>query len=134
MNVSERQERLKKLEKDPGRLFMEDKMNAALEIVGLKDWYALWEPDLDLPNKGKCYPDEKSIIICSSDEEEAMELLIHEIYEIKLRPVLGAHMAVINQQNSVIQDLLYNEKERMIEDMTPYLLQYIEEKMRENGK
>ena len=65
MNVSERQERLKRLEKDPGRLFMEDKMNAALEIVGLKDWYALWEPDLDLPNKGKCYPDDKSIIICA---------------------------------------------------------------------
>ncbi|MBA7631762.1 hypothetical protein ES703_39297 [subsurface metagenome] len=109
-------------------------MNEALEIMNLGDWYACWEPDLDLPHEGKCYPDDKSIVICSTDEGEAMDVLVHEILELKLRPVLGAHMAVINQLNSVIQDFLYEEKERMIEDMIPFLLQSIEEKLREKGE
>lgn len=134
MNASERKERLKKIEKDPSRLFIEGKMNEALKIMNLEDWYALWEPDIDLPQKGKCYPDDKSIVICSGDEGEAMEVLFHEILELKLKPVLGAHMTVINQLNSIIQEFLYNKKERMIEDMIPYLMQLFEEKTRDNGK
>ena len=109
-------------------------MNEALEIVGLGDWYALWEPDLDLPNKGKCYSDDMSIIICDSDPEDSMETLVHEILELKLNPVLGDHKKIINQLMSLIQDFLYYKKELVIRDLTPFVLRSIGEKMRENGE
>ena len=128
MNASERKERLKFIENDPERLFLEEHMNEILHLFGLQEWYVLWEPDIKTEFKGECFPDDMSILI-SGRPEDAVETLIHEILEIKLRPLLGAYMSAINQLMTLVDKLLYSKKERFLQDITPLMVQAIQDKL-----
>ena len=128
MNASERKERLKFIENDPERLFLEEHMNEILHLFGLQEWYVLWEPDIKTEFKGECFPDDMSILI-SGRPEDAVETLIHEILEIKLRPLLGAYMSAINQLMTLVDKLLYSTKERFLQDITPLMVQAIQDKL-----
>ncbi len=58
-----------------------------------------------------------------------METLIHEILELKLRPLLGAYMSAINQLMTLVEKLLYSKKERFLQDITPLMVQAIQDKL-----
>ncbi len=103
-------------------------MNEILHLFGLQEWYALWEPDLNTEVKGECFPDDMSILI-SGRPEDAVETLIHEIIELKLRPLLGAYMSTVNQLMTLIEKLLYIKKERFLRDITPLMVQATQDKL-----
>jgi hypothetical protein len=82
--------------------------------------------------KGECFPDDMSILI-SGRPEDAMETLIHEIIELKLRPLLGAYMSTINQLMTLVEKLLYSKKERFLQDITPLMVQAIQDKLQKRS-
>jgi len=120
---------LKFIEADPERLLLEGQMNEILQLFGLQEWYALWEPDIEGEFKGEVFTDDMSILI-SGRPEDAMETLIHEILEIKMKSLLGAYMTTINQLMTLVEKLLYRDKERFLRDITPFMVQAIQNKIR----
>lgn len=103
-------------------------MNEILHLFGLQEWYALWEPDMEEEFKGEVFPDDMSIVI-SGRPEDAVETLIHEILEIKMKSLLGAYMTTINQLMTLVEKLLYRDKERFLRDITPFMVQSIQDKL-----
>ena len=80
----------------------------------------------DARAQGECFPDDMSILI-SGRTEDAMETLIHEIIELKLRPLLGAYMSTINQLMTLVEKLLYSKKERFLRDITPFMVTAVQD-------
>ena len=60
---------------------------------------------------------ERVIYICGGDPEEAYRILLHELVEILLAPLLNRYIRLINMLLEYIQNELYLEKERFIDDV-----------------
>lgn len=66
---------------------------------------------------------ERVIYICGvRDPEEAYRILLHELVEILLAPLLNRYIRLINMLLEYIQDELYVEKERLIDEFINKML------------
>jgi len=100
---------------------IEKQMNQTLRNLGLTDWKAVWNPDHTRKNRGECLADMRIIMIYDEEPEAAMETLIHEFLEMKLRHVISPYREVINSLIEAIEKITYQQKESFIEDLIPLL-------------
>jgi len=104
----------------------EAKMNEILKSLGLGEWQAIWEPDSTQP-RGQIRPESRIILIHDNKPEEVLKTLIHEIVELKLRPMLKPYRTLVNALLGWADEQAYESKEKVIEDLLPFLLKSIEE-------
>jgi hypothetical protein len=102
-------------------------MNEAIKSLGLSEWIVIWEPDLTQPSRGQVLLESKTIIINDEEPEDAFKTLLHEALEIKLRPMLRPYRTLVNALIEWADGQVYESKEKVIEDLLPFLLKSIEE-------
>ncbi len=93
----------------------ESKMREALRRLGLEGYEVVWSPDPSAERRG--YVKGRTIVIFDTDEEGAWDTFLHEVVELKLRPVLGVYREIINGLIGALESIAYREKERAIEDV-----------------
>lgn len=108
------------------RELREAHLNQVAKNFGLIGWVILWQPDKSQP-RGKILPEERFILIHDEKPEAAQETLIHEILELKLRPMLKPYRSLTNLLIEWADKQVYESKERVLEDLLPFLLKFIEE-------
>ena len=96
---------------------LEKRFQGILEGFGLRGWTLVWEPDETQPKRGQILPNVKTIIVYDEEPEAAIETLIHEVLEIKLRPMLKPYRTLVNSLITWADSQVYHEKERVIEDI-----------------
>jgi hypothetical protein len=106
---------------------IEEKLNGTIKLLGLSGWTVIWEPSPTQSSRGRILPETKTILIHNNEPEAAMETLLHEIIEIKLRPMLQPYRTLINSLIEWADSQVYREKERVIEDLLPFLIKSIED-------
>jgi len=95
----------------------EDRMNELIRSLGLSGWSVLWEPDSTQPKRGRIIPETRIILVHDKEPEAAMETLLHEALEIKLRPMLNPYRTLVNSLIEWADSQVYREKEKVIEDI-----------------
>jgi len=106
---------------------IEEKLNGTIKLLGLSGWTVIWEPSPTQSSRGRILPETKTILIHDNEPEAAMETLIHEILEIKLRPILRPYRTLVNSLIDWADKQTYEAKERAIEDLLPFLIKFNEE-------
>jgi len=101
---------------------VEERMNEVLSLLGVRGWRAVWSPDPDSPRRGGCLPGPRIILVHDERPEDALETLVHEAVEIRLRGLLNPYRELVNVLIEYIERLIYREKERFIESLTPLML------------
>jgi hypothetical protein len=105
----------------------EEKMNKIVESLGLSGWIVVWEPNPTEPNRGQILPESKTIIIHDEEPEDALKTLLHEVVELKLRPVLRLYRSLANALLNWADEQVYYEKEKAIDDLISFFLKFIED-------
>jgi hypothetical protein len=105
---------------------LEARMNEILESFGLGEWQAIWEPDSTQP-RGQIQLENRIILIHDDKPEEVLKTLTHEIVELKLRPMLKPYRTLVNALIQFAEERIYESKEKVIEDLLPFLLKSIED-------
>lgn len=106
---------------------LEERMNRTLDSVGLRGWTAIWDPDHSKERRGESFPRSRTILIHDEEPDEAMETLLHEVLEVKMRPMLHPLFETVNGLIEVIQKLVYQQKEQVLDEVTPLLVQALRE-------
>ncbi len=70
---------------------------------------------------GRVDPRNKIIYIYTDDPDLAYQVLFHELLEIKLLPLLNKYIDLINLLMKYIEDNLYLEKERILNEIVKLL-------------
>lgn len=102
----------------------EARMNDLVKSLDLSGWTVLWEPDPTQHSRGQILPEAKTIIIYDEEPEAAMETLLHEALEIKLRPMLKPYRTLVNALIEWANGQVYEAKEKVIEDILPFLIKF----------
>ena len=97
-------------------------MNEALRRLGLKDWTVVWDPGGSTEERGAAYPDTRLIVVHDRGREDALETLVHEHLEVRLKAVIRPYLATVNALLRALEKLYYAEKEKAIDGLTPLLL------------
>ncbi len=105
---------------------LETKFNGILEGLGLRGWTVIWKPDKTQP-KGRIQPETKIILIHDEKSEDALETLLHEFIEIKLRPTQKPLRSLVNVLIEWVDLQVYEAKEKAIEEFLPFLLKFIDD-------
>ena len=106
---------------------LERELNEALRRLGLKDWTAVWVPGGSAEERGAAYPDTKIIVVHDRAREDALETLVHEYLEVRMRGVIRPYLATVNALLRALEKLYYAEKEETIDGLTPLLLRVLGE-------
>ena len=106
---------------------LEEELNEALRRLGLKDWTVAWVSGGSGEERGAAYPDTKIIVVHDRDREDALETLVHEYLEVKMRGVIRPYLATVNALLRALEKLYYAEKEEAIDGLTPLLLRVLGE-------
>ena len=106
---------------------IESVMNDSINGFGLSEWKVLWVPDPTQHARGQILPEAKTIIIYNEKAEDAMETLLHEFLEIKLRPMLRPYRTLVNALIEWADQQVYAAKEKTINDLLPFLIKFNEE-------
>lgn len=104
----------------------EKKFNETIKRLGLSEWTVLWEPGSTQPSRGQVFPEAKTIIVHDKEPEAAMETLLHEVVELKLRPMLKPYRTLVNALIKWADERVYEAKEKAIEDLLPFLIKFVE--------
>jgi len=107
---------------------VENEMNRALERMGLKRWTAVWSPEPTEKAQGLILPDDRVILISDGNEESAFDTLAHEILELRLQAMNKAKNATINALLKALEKIFYEEKERAIDSLVPFVLEMMRDK------
>ena len=91
---------------------LEDRMNRLVSQLGL-GYRVGWIPDEEA--SARAAVKDGLIIIHDIDEAEAWSSLVHEILELKLRPLLSYYRGLVNALISFIDKRAYIEKEKLLE-------------------
>ena len=102
---------------------MERRWNDSLNRLGLRGWTAAWSPGKG-SKRGEILLEERLIVIYDREPAEAWDTFLHEIVELKLRPVLRPYRDFTNALITLIEKLVYAHKERFIDEL-PDLLEII---------
>jgi hypothetical protein len=108
------------------RMNLEEKLSGIIKRLGLGEWAVLWRPDPTRHSRGQILPEAKIIIIYDNEPEAARETLLHEVIEIKLRPILRPYRDLVNSLIDWADKQTYEAKEGAIEDLLPILVKYVE--------
>lgn len=108
-------------------LDLQDCMNQILIRLGLRGWTVHWDPDLTQTIRRQVFPDARIILIHDDEPSEALKTLLQEILEVKIRPLLGVYRETINQLIALLEKMAYKEKERLLDELAPYLRQAVRE-------
>lgn len=106
---------------------LEDELNEALKRLGFRNWTVVWHPSGLEEERGAAYPDNKLIVIHDKDREDALETLIHEFLEVRMKGVIRPYMATVNALLKALEKIYYAEKEETIDGLTPLLLCVLKE-------
>ena len=111
--------------KDPGAIKEgERRMNMALKRLGIP-LTAMWRPDPQAKNRAVIT--QGRIKISDQTEEDAWGSLIHEILEYRLQPLLSLHRNLINVLIQYIENYIYQEKERLLENLPTQIQTLLQE-------
>ena len=97
------------------KLDLEEELNKLVKKFGLD--YQVIIVNKDDGRRGWVDTKNKVIYIGSSDPDEIYKIFLHEILEIKLNPLLNKYVRLVNALIEFIQDELYREKERVIDEL-----------------
>lgn len=106
---------------------VENELNIALKRLGLREWSVVWNPGGSEEERGVAYPDTKLIVVYDRELEAALETLIHEYLEVRMKAVIRPQLATINALLKALEKIYYAEKEETIDDLTPLLLRVLKE-------
>ena len=106
---------------------LEEELNETLKRLGLRDWTVVWSPGGSKEERGAAYPNTRVIVIHDGDRDAAIETLVHEYLEVRLKAIIRPQLATINALLRALVKLYYAEKEKTIDDLTPLLLHVLEE-------
>ena len=103
------------------RIDLESELNNLVKKFGL-DYMIVVAPRSKSRKLGKVDENNKIIYIYTDDSDLAYKILLHEILEIKLRPLINKYIDLINLLMKYIEDNLYLEKERAIDEIISNIL------------
>ena len=98
------------------KINLEEEFNRLVKKFGLDYRVIIIENKKDGRN-GRVDTQNKIIYVNSKDPEEAYRILLHELIEIKIRPLINKYVRLINVLLDYIQNELYVEKERVIDSL-----------------
>jgi len=110
------------------KMAVENEMNRAARRMGLPRWKVVWSPEPAEKTRGLILQDERVILISDADEESAFDTLAHEILEIRLHAMNKAKNATINALLKALEKIYYEEKEREIDNLVPFVLKIMRDK------
>jgi hypothetical protein len=110
------------------REITEARLTEIAKSLGLSGWIVLWEPDETQP-RGQIKPDNMVILIHDGKQEDAVRTLLHEVLEIKLRPMLKPYRTLVNVLIDWADGQVYESKEKAIEDLLPIFVKFVEDKV-----
>ena len=110
------------------RMAVETEMNQALRRIGLTGWSVVWSPEPTEKARGLILQDERVILISDDNEDAAYETLCHEYLELRLQAKNKAKNATINALLNALEKIYYDEKEREIDSLVPFVLNIMREK------
>ena len=110
------------------KMAVETEMNRALPRFGLDGWKAVLIPDEKQTLGGQVIAKEKTILIFEKDPAKARDILLHEVLEIKIQPLIADYQEAVNALIKLVERLNYRQKERVIKDLVPYLRYVFEDK------
>jgi len=102
---------------DRKKLDLEVELNDLVRRFGL-DYMVVIAPRSKSEKLGRVDPRNKIIYIYTDDPKLAYKILLHEILEIMLKPLLNKYIRLINVLIDYIQNELYIEKERILDEFT----------------
>jgi hypothetical protein len=88
-----------------------------LTHLGLGHWEVLWVPRSGSPVKGRAIPEKMLIEIYDIDPTDAMDTLLHEVVEIKLRDSIRPYRVLVNKLIEGYQEITDAEKDKFIESL-----------------
>lgn len=92
-------------------------MNELVKTLGLADWEVVWVPDENQEELGRIIPENGVILVHDLDAKDAMRTVLHEVFELKLRPAFNVQMSLSNALIEWANAQAYKMKERSIEDL-----------------
>ena len=95
---------------------LEEKLSGIIKRLDLGEWQVIWEPDSTQP-RGQIQLDSRIILIHNEKPEDAIETLLHEALELKLRPMLKPYRTLVNSLIEWADGQVYEAKEKTIEDI-----------------
>ena len=115
------------------KMRVENEMNRALGRLGLTGWSVVWDPEPSEKARGLILPDDRVILISDGNEEAAYETLAHEVLELRLRAMNKAKNHTINALLKALEKIFYEEKEREIDNLVPFVLKMMREQTEKMG-
>ena len=106
----------------------EARLTEIAKSLGLNGWIVFWEPDETQP-RGQIKPDNMVILIHDGEQEDAVRSLLHEVLEIKLRPMLKPYRGLVNALVEWADKQVYEAKEQAIEDLLPIFVKFVEDRV-----
>ena len=85
--------------------------------LGLGHWKIKWLPNPSSSIRGRAIPQTLTIEVFDSTEEAALDTLLHEVIEIKLRQSLRPYRVMINKLIEGYQEISDTEKDRFLEEL-----------------
>jgi hypothetical protein len=105
--------------------FLKDSQKRLIQL-GLGYWKVKWLPDPSSSVRGCVVPNSHIIEIFDVTESDALDTLLHEVIEIKMRSSLRPYRVIINKLIDAIQELADTEKDKFIEAL-PIIFEVFQE-------
>lgn len=105
---------------------IEQRMSEVCSKLGLP-FKIVWTPDASRSDHGKIDLKNQVILIFDLNEKDAWITLIHEILELKIRPLLQFYRSLVNTLIEFIERHVYQEKEKFLESMPETMMALIKE-------
>lgn len=83
--------------------------------LGYAGFKVVWTPSPNVNNHGQIDLPNRTIHIFDIDEKDAWITLVHELLELKLRPVLSYYRSLVNILIEFIEKQAYQNKEKFLE-------------------
>ncbi len=115
------------------KISVENDMTSALRLMGLIGWRVVWSPEPSEKTRGMILHDERVILISDLTEEAAYSTLAHEYLELRLQSMNKAKNATINALLKALEKIFYEEKEREIDHLVPFVLKMMRDKAEKIG-
>ena len=93
---------------------LEQKLNRLVARLGLPH-QVIYDPNPESQHRGEIKNNQ--ILIHDPVEEEALETLIHEVVELRLKKVLALYRGLVNVLIDYVEKNVYHEKEHAIEQI-----------------
>ena len=94
----------------------EKELNTVLEKLGIP-LRAVWLPDDSKKEHARIDVEEGLIMIFDKDETEAIDSLLHEVLEYRIRKVTSPYRLLINKLIELVEANVYSQKEKALNEI-----------------